>query len=208
MTDLWISQDELRRKYDGLAGVYRQRSWVNENIFGVKRLRKPLLKRAEGQVLEVACGTGENFQYLRQSTSLTAVDLSPQMLELAKQEAQRLGLQVDFKRMSADRLEFADASFDTVVSTMSTCTFPDPVAALQEMRRVCRPTGRILLLEHGRSRWDWLAHYQDRHAHDHFQEAGCRWNQDPVVIVKTAGLQLIESRRHFLGIFHTIESRP
>lgn len=202
------THEEVRQKYAVLATEYRQKSWFNENILGVKRLRKSLLTRAEGRTLEVACGTGENFQYLTKITSLTAVDLSPAMLELAKQEAQQLKLSVDFQVMQAEDLPFADTSFDTVISTMSTCTFSDPVASLREMRRVCHPHGRILLIEHGHSRWSWLADYQDRHAHDHFQTAGCRWNQDPLDIVQAAGLKILASQRHFLGIFHTIEAQP
>lgn len=200
--------EEVRQKYAVLATEYRQKSWFNENILGVKRLRKSLLSRAQGRILEVACGTGENFRHLTKATALTAVDLSPAMLELAKQEAQQLKLKVDFQVMQAESLQFADASFDTVISTMSTCTFSDPIVSLREMRRVCHPDGRILLIEHGRSRWLWLAGYQDRHAHDHFQIAGCRWNQDPLELVKAAGLKISASRRHFLGIFHTIEAQP
>ncbi len=208
MTELVTSQEVIRAKYAALAPLYRQKSWVNENVLGVKRLRQALLKQATGHILEVACGTGENFRYLRQPAALTAVDLSPTMLELAQQEADKLKMRVVFQTMAAERLEFADATFDTVISTMSTCTFTDPVAALQEMQRVCRSDGRILLIEHGRSRWHWLARYQDKHAHAHFQEAGCRWNQDPFLLVEKAGLKIIGSRRHFLGIFHTIEVLP
>jgi ubiquinone/menaquinone biosynthesis C-methylase UbiE len=208
MIQLEASHDEVQQKYANLAPDYRKRSWVNENVFGVKRLRKSLINCSYGNVLEVACGTGENFRYLPQSATLTAVDLSPAMIKQAQQEAQKLGMAVQFERMKAEDLKFADASFDTVISTMSTCTFNDPVAALHEMQRVCSPDGKILLIEHGRSRWAWLAHYQDRHAHDHFQEAGCRWNQDPLALIKEAGLKVVHSRRHFLGIFHTIETRP
>jgi ubiquinone/menaquinone biosynthesis C-methylase UbiE len=124
------------------------------------------------------------------------------MIEQARQEAQKLGMSVQFGLMKAEALDFADASFDTVISTMSTCTFQEPVAALREMRRVC--SGQILLIEHGRSRWSWLATYQDHHAHEHFHETNCRWNQEPLALVEAAGLTVVHSRRHFLGIFHTI----
>lgn len=208
MIHLKASHEEVQQKYADLAPDYRKRSWVNENIFGVNRMRKSLIKRANGRVLEVACGTGENFRYLSQSTTLTAVDLSPDMVEQAQQEAQSLGMTVQFELMKAEDLTFADSSFDTVISTMSTCTFGDPVTALREMQRVCSPDGQILLIEHGRSRWTWLAHYQDRHAHEHFQEAGCRWNQDPLALIEEAGLHVVRSQRHFLGIFHSIEAHP
>jgi ubiquinone/menaquinone biosynthesis C-methylase UbiE len=131
------------------------------------------------------------------------------MLEIARQKAAQLNLNAETKVMDAEHLEFAAGSFDTVTSTLSTCTFPDPIQALQEMGRVCRPSGQILLLEHGRSSWGWLANYQDRHADEHYQaNAGCRWHQEPLDLVKAAGLQVVNSKRSRLGIFHSIVAAP
>ena len=111
--------------------------------------------------------------------------------------------------MDAEQLEFPDASFDTVVSTLSTCTFPNPVKALQEMKRVCRKDGLILLLEHGHSSMRWLADYQDRHVLKHYQQhAGCRWNQDPWDLINAAGLKMVNSKRFGLGMFYSIEATP
>jgi ubiquinone/menaquinone biosynthesis C-methylase UbiE len=200
--------DFVRGRYASLAQRYRQKAWTVEHVFGVRRLRRALLRQAAGRTLDVACGTGENFRFLAHTDSLTATDLSPQMLALAQQEASQLGLSLQSYVMPAEMLQFEDNSFDTVVSTMSTCTFADPVAALREMQRVCRPDGRILLIEHGRSQLAWLARHQDGHADEHFQEAGCRWNQEPLALAQTAGLHILSARRHFLGIFHTISAKP
>jgi ubiquinone/menaquinone biosynthesis C-methylase UbiE len=110
--------------------------------------------------------------------------------------------------MDAQRLEFDDGSFDTVTSALSTCTFPDPLQALQEMKRVCRTDGLILLLEHGHSSMRWLANYQDRHVLQHYQQnAGCRWNQDPLDLVRAAGLKILNNKRFGLGMFHAIVAR-
>jgi len=90
---------------------------------------------------------------------------------------------------------------------LSTCTFPNPVKALQEIKRVCRPDGLILLLEHGHSNLPWLANFQDRNEYKHFQEhAGCRWNQDPLHLVQSAGIRILKSKRNILGMFHSIEA--
>ena len=118
---------------------------------------------------------------------------------------QELGRPIQTLTMDASALQFPDDSFDAVVSALATCTFADPIAALKEMERVCKPDGRILLLEHGRSRVRWLGRYQDRRAHSHFQAAGCRWNQEPVEIVKAAGLEILSADRSFFGVFHTME---
>ncbi len=73
------------------------------------------------------------------------------------------------------------------------------------MQRVCRTDGLILLLEHGHSSIRWLANYQDRHVLQHYQQnAGCRWNQDPLDLVRAAGLEILNSKRFGLGMFNAI----
>ena len=130
------------------------------------------------------------------------------MLDIARHKAGQLGLSADLRVMDAQQLEFEDGSFDGVVSALSTCTFPDPVTALREMGRVVKPGGRILLFEHGRSSWRLLGRYQDRTAHRHFELAGCRWNQEPLDLVRAAGLTVTAHRRSFFGVFHAIEAQP
>ena len=103
-------------------------------------------------------------------------------------------------------MAFPDQTFDTVVDTLGLCTFSDPVAALWEMARVCRPNGRLLLLEHGRSGHEWLGHWQDRRADRHEKRLGCRWNREPLDLVRQAGLKVLKAERTFLGIFHLLEA--
>jgi ubiquinone/menaquinone biosynthesis C-methylase UbiE len=205
-----LSKEHLQAAYDELAPSYDRRLWVDQHLFGVKRLRQQLMSLATGDVLEVACGTGLNFPYFGRIASLTAVDLSPEMLSVAEQVAQKAGLAVTLQVMDAEALTFANDRFDTVVSALSTCTFPDPIAALQEMSRVVKKAdGRILLLEHGRSSLRPLAHYQDSRAQTHYEKAaGCRWNQEPTALVKAAGLRLISAKRTTFGIFYTIQAAP
>jgi len=95
--------------------------------------------------------------------------------------------------------------FDTVVSTLGTCTFLDPVEALCEMRRVCRPGGRILLLEHGRSDRPGIAEWQDRRAPKHAACLGCWWNREPLENVRKAGLKPHTATRGLLGMVHIID---
>jgi ubiquinone/menaquinone biosynthesis C-methylase UbiE len=109
---------------------------------------------------------------------------------------------------NAEVLPFSDETFDTVVSSLSTCTFPDPVAALKEMARVCRRTGKVLLLEHGRSDRDWLARFQDRTADRHAKQLGCHWNRNSLELVKRAGLAINNAQRVFFGVFNQIEAAP
>jgi ubiquinone/menaquinone biosynthesis C-methylase UbiE len=125
----------------------------------------------------------------------------------ARKKAQEWGIKLELYVMDTETLEFPDASFDTVASALSTCTFPDPVAALRELGRVCHPEGRILLFEHGRSSWTWVGRWMDRRAAEHFESLGYRWNQEPIELVKEAGLKIISARRARLGgVFSMIEA--
>lgn len=203
-----MTGEEIQQAYDQLAPDYDRMTFVERTLFGLDRQRRRLFQGVTGHVLDVACGAGANFASLRDAHHITAVDLSLGMLNIARRKAEELGLTIDLRAMDAGALEFADNSFDVVISALSTCTFPDPVTALREMGRVVKPDGRILLLEHGRSSWGLIGHHQDRTAHRHFEVAGCRWNQEPLDLVRAAGLTVTDHQGSFFGIFHTIMAHP
>ncbi len=204
-----MTSQTLQTAYDKIADQYEKKIWFDQYILGVARLKKKLLSKASGRILDVACGTGQNFALFAPDSEITGIDLSPKMLDFARENANRHNLNMNLAVMDAEKLEFPDGSFDTVVSTLSTCTFPNPIQALQEIKRVCRPNGRILLLEHGHSNVSWLARFQDRHEYQHYQEhAGCRWNQDPLDLVQSAGIKVLKSKRNILGMFHSVEAVP
>ena len=198
---------EISAKYDRFAPWY---DWLEGilNLLGLSRLRRRLFRRATGRVLEVAVGTGKNLTYYPRDCRIIAVDLSREMLKVARNRAAKLSMPVAFLVADAQALPFPDDSFDTVVSSLSTCTFPNPVAALKDMARVCRPEGRVLLLEHGRSDRERLARWQDRHADQFAKPLGCHWNREPLAMVRKAGLKINSARRIFFGIFHQIEAEP
>ncbi|MFO7259804.1 MAG: methyltransferase domain-containing protein [bacterium] len=203
-----LSRREIRAKYDAVAGVYDRLEAIAEWL-GVRALRREAFGRARGRVLEVAIGTGKNLPcYPPEVEEIIGVDLSPAMLRVARRRAEELGMEVALLEADAEALPFPDASFDTVASSLSTCTFPDPVRALSEMRRVCKPDGQILLLEHGRSRSPWIARFQDRRADAHARVLGCRWNREPLELVRDAGLAVRHARRTFFGILHLIVATP
>jgi methyltransferase OMS1 len=82
------------------------------------------------------------------------------------------------------------------------------VTALEEMARVCRTDGKIVLLEHGRSNREWLGRWQDKRADRHAKQLGCHWNRETLELVRQAGLKVQNSRRVFFGVFHQIEAVP
>ncbi|GAA0515267.1 hypothetical protein GCM10008992_13940 [Halorubrum aquaticum] len=130
------------------------------------------------------------------------------MLTHARDELDRLGLDGSVHQMDAQALDFADDSFDTVISSFSTCTFPDPVAALHEMERVCDPDGEILLLEHRRSDAAPLAWLQDWRAESHYEKNGCRLNHEPVATVQRAGFSVENVSPAFFSLISTIDATP
>ena len=203
-----ISREEWMVIHDRSAGIYRSGEWFREGLLGVGKHRARMFSNARGRVLDVACGYGLNFGYLPQNIQLTAVEFSPVMLDMAKRHAAQLGMSVDIREGDVENLEFPDNSFDTVISALSTCSFTDPVAALKEMRRVCKPDGKILLVEHGQSQNGLLGWYQDRNREQMVEQGGCRWNQQPHELVKEAGLEILTDERSLLGIFHSIQAVP
>lgn len=202
------TKGELQRIYDGFAPVYRRETILVDYLLGLRKLRRALMQNASGKILDVACGTGENFPFFSPEDDITAVDLSPGMLSIARERANRLGLKINYQVMDAEELKFPDDYFHAVISAMSTCTFPDPIRALQEMKRVIKDDGRILLLEHGRSRLGFIGRYQDKSAENHFAMAGCRWNQEPIELIEKAGLEIISQEDKTLGVFHAIIAKP
>ncbi|NHN48408.1 class I SAM-dependent methyltransferase [Halostella sp. JP-L12] len=201
-----MSLDEIRGIYADQAKWMARMDWVNRLFTG--RYRRRLFWNARGRVLDVACGTGTNRRYLPDAVDYIGVDLSPAMLREAEARFEELERGESLFEMDAAALEFPDDSFDTVVSSLSTCTFPDPDAALGEMARVCKPDGRVLLLEHGRSDVGAIARFQDWRADAHYEKHGCRWNQDPAAVVAGTGLEILSTRSAALGIVTAIEARP
>ena len=202
------SHEEWRLIHNRAARDYISSEWSREVLFGVAKKRQKLFSQATGKVLDVGCGYGINFPYLFNATHITGIDFSPVMLEKAHEAARRSTIPVDVREGDAEALDFPDHSFDTVISSLSTCSFYDPIAALQEVRRVCKADGKILLIEHGRSSWNWVGNYQDRHLHEQIEQGGCRWNQEPQKLVQEAGIKILHADRTLFGIFHSITASP
>lgn len=185
--------------------------------------------------MEVAAGTARNLNYFphAQCTHLTLLDFSEKMLLKAMQKVETNpkffirfderekvmdagAIPVEFVCQDARNLDFPDNTFDTVVETLSVCSFvptspsshhhspsdalmnartEDPVAALNEMARVCKPDGCILLLDHGRSSSSWFNYFLDIYAAKRFEHMGCWWNQDIASIIRQSHIEVVEIRQ-------------
>ncbi|MGH1524939.1 class I SAM-dependent methyltransferase [Leifsonia sp. L25] len=107
--------------------------------------------RVSGRVLEVAVGTGRNLPYYPAGVELTGIDLSPEMLAIARARAAEQEVAADLLQGDAEALPFADACFDTVVCALALCSIPRPGVAVAEMARVVAPGGSVVLVDHTRS---------------------------------------------------------
>ena len=142
--------ERVRRYYEQTAHRYDEYVGYFEKLL-VGDGRQWVCGQARGEVLEIAIGTGRNLPYYPADVRLTGVDLTPAMLEIARRRAHELGREVDLRVGDAQALDLLDHRFDTVVATLALSSTPNDRRAMAEMRRVLRPGGRLLLLEHVRS---------------------------------------------------------
>lgn len=152
-----------------------EESWYDRNILpyvidlacGIKPVRmqrEKVVPKAHGRVLEIGIGTGRNMAHYDKSrvSAIVGVDPALRMHRLAKKRIQRAGLNVELVGLTAEKLPLPDASFDSVLCTYTLCTIPDPVAALQEMRRVLKPGAKLIFCEHGRAPDESVRRWQER----------------------------------------------
>lgn len=163
--------------------------------------------RAKGRVLEVAVGTGRNFDFYSRRVGITGVDLSPDMLDIARRHAIDLDLEVNLRVAAAEALPFDDDSFDTAVCTLSLCTIPDPAASIAEMKRVLRQGGQLLLLDHIGSSWWPIWAAQRLIEQLTVRTAGEHMTRRQLPLVEAAGFDIVETQRLKAGTVERIAAR-
>lgn len=139
--------DIIKKRYDRLAPYFdRIESMMEKMMMG--ELREKIWQKVQGDnILEVGVGTGKNFPYYP-AKPITAIDFSPAMINEASKKRKHLGVVVDLSIMDVQQLDFPDNHFDSVIGTFLFCSVPDPKQGLLELKRVCKPGGEVLLLEH------------------------------------------------------------
>ena len=197
-----------RRRYNRIAFLYDFMEFPIERL-RFASWRKKLTGRIVGaRALEVGVGTGKNIPYYSEDVQITAIDLSPRMLDRAGRTAMKLNLNVELLEMDAQDLAFPDHSFDTVFATFVFCSVPDPVMGLRELRRVCRPDGRLLLLEHMRPHHPVLGFIFDVLNPMVVRMMGANINRKTIDNIRQAGWQIKVEENFSSDIVRWIEAIP
>lgn len=198
------SSNRVRAIYDRQAANYDAVGSIN----GLEDMRSRLFAQAVGDVLELGIGTGATLRHYRDISSLTGLDLSERMLEKARARSEGLPYRVRLEQQDFQTLAFPDASFETITSSLGLCGIPNPAQLFAEVRRVLKPGGALLALEHVRPPnlalglgtdvidpiWDYVV--------------GCHLNRPTVRLLEHAGFQVTIHERRVLGAVVSLTAKP
>ena len=137
----------IKKRYDRIAPYFDKIEGMMEKMM-LGELRASIWQKVSGKkILEAGVGTGKNFPYYSEA-SISAIDFSPMMIQQAQKKHQHLGVDVELSIMDVQQLDFPDDHFDSIIATFLFCSVPEPKQGLLELKRVCKPGGEVLLLEH------------------------------------------------------------
>ncbi|MEH7355644.1 class I SAM-dependent methyltransferase [Neobacillus drentensis] len=171
------------------------------------QIRKELLANATGSVLELGSGTGVNFSFYETAERVTAVEPSMHMIEHSIPKQKQSLVPIEVVQASAEDLPFESDTFDTVVATLVFCTIPNPEKAILEMKRVCKPGGKILLFEHVKMKNRFLAALQElltpvwKKICD-----GCCLNRKTIELLELYDITITKVQKYYSDLFVYIES--
>ncbi|NCF18173.1 MAG: methyltransferase domain-containing protein [Haliea sp.] len=189
--------DKAAPTFDLMAGRGAEKRW--------RPFKVELFKQMEGRILFLALGTGLDIETFPAGRSITAIDISPRMLERAQSRIAAYDGAIDARVMDVHDLLFEDDSFDQVFTSCTFCSVPDPVGGLRSLRRVLQPGGELYMFEHTGSRY---------YPFKIMMEAmtiltsrfGPSMNRRTVDNVQAAGFQILEVNNLFLDVVKTIKA--
>ncbi|GHF34571.1 ubiquinone/menaquinone biosynthesis C-methylase UbiE [Deinococcus metalli] len=199
------SARHVQRLYDRQAATYDARTASRR----LDALRAALFVHASGDVLELGVGTGATFaHYPGTLRSLTALEISGEMLARAQARTANLPFPVRLVQHDYQTLPFEAASFDTVTSSLGLCGIPDPAHLFGEVRRVLRPGGHLLALEHVRPPQAWLGLLSDGIDPLFEHVVGCHANRPTPRLLREAGFTVDVLERRLAGLLVTLRATP
>lgn len=189
-----MSQEQLAKRRRFFAAYYERTAQGKSEKEYFEPLRQKVVGLADGLVLEVGAGNGLNFPFYdpKRVERVEATEPDSAMLGYARARAEKAPVPVTLTRAPVEHLPFADASFDCVVSTLVFCSVDNPLRGLQEVRRVLKPDGTLLMVEHVRSHNAFLAFVQ--HLITPLTRlfiGNCHWNRRTEQTINQAGFQVL-----------------
>lgn len=167
----------------------------------VRKQREKVMPLAEGDVLEIGIGSGLNLPFYDQQKvrKIWGLEPSEAMRKIATKNLEGLSLDLEFLDFPGEDIPLESASVDTVLVTFTLCTIPDAVSALQGMRRVLKPGGRMLFCEHGAAPDAGIRRWQDRLNPAWKKIAGgCNMNRDMPAMINAGGFRIIDDERMYI----------
>ncbi len=199
--------EAVKRRYNRIAPFYDLMMDLAER-FRFSQWRELLWSKVEGEnILEVGVGTGKNFPYYPADCEIKAIDFSGKMLKRAQDKVSQQKMKVHLQQIDVQNLEFEDNTFDTITASFVFCSVPDPVRGLMEIERVCKPGGKVVLLEHVLSAnriIGWLMNLTNPLV---LRIVGSNINRQTVANVTKSNLVIEQITDLGVGIFKLIEAR-
>ena len=198
-------------KYNQIADEYDAAS--QELLLGITFMRWWTTRKVEGKVLEVCAGTGKNVPFYDASKvkEIHFVDQSPGMLEQCKQKWDKRGnkeIPAAFIVSSIESFPIPSEKYDTVYQTQGLCSCADPVSELRKLQALVKPTGKIILIEHGKGYYKWINNFLDSIWEDHAKKWGCITNRNIGSIIRESGLVVESKSRWHFGTTWIIIGHP
>lgn len=195
---------QTQNKWDRASRTYDFFATVDDKRLGSEKQK--LLAKARGKTLHVAAGTGNDFKFFPAGMDVVSIDISPKMLEQAKIKAAAYEGSIELREADVHKLDYPEATFDTVTTVFTFCSVPKPIAGLQELYRVLKPGGQILMLEHVRSTAIAPVGVMMDLMSQLTRQFGPELNRDTVGNLQKAGFRLRRVENVYLDVVKTIEA--